>query len=58
MAKSEFVANKALADELEKRFKLIEKAKEQIMVGNYGIAKKLLCKVLYDELKISIVNIK
>ena len=51
-----FVANKALGEELKKRFKFINKAYEQILVGNYGVAKNLLGNVLYKPLSMKIVD--
>ena len=47
--RKEYVANKALAEELQKRYRLIEKAYEQIIFNNYGIARKLLNRVLHDD---------
>lgn len=51
-----FIANKALADELKKRFKFIEKAHQQILVGNYNIAKNLLNKVIYEDFQVEIMD--
>lgn len=48
------IANKALADELDKRFRFIRKAYHQIQMGNYGIAKRLLGKALNDEFQIKV----
>ena len=49
------VANQELVEELSKRMKYVEKAKDSILACNYGIAKKLLCKVLYDEWKVNVI---
>lgn len=53
---SKYKANRELYDELTKRFMLVNKAHQQVLVGNYGIAKKLLGKVLYEELKVEIMD--
>ena len=42
------IANKELADELEKRFRLLESAKNQVLRQNYSIAVNLLNAVLKD----------
>ena len=53
-----FMANQVLLDELTRRFRLVEKAKDQLIAGNYGIAKKLLYKILYDPLQIKVIEDK
>lgn len=42
------IANKELADDLEKRFRLLEAAKNQVLRQNYSIAVNLLNAVLKD----------
>ena len=54
--KGRYFANRALVDELVKRHKFIEKARQQMNVWNYGIAKMLLGKVLYESLSVTVIE--
>ena len=49
---NEFVANKALAEEIRKRFVLLEAASNHLNKQNYGIVRKLLNKLLYGSYNI------
>lgn len=51
---TKYVANKELVDEITKRFKFVEKAKEHMLHQNYGLARKLLDIVLYEPFSIKV----